>query len=364
MRLRLLPEDSELGWVPYAWLVYLVGFVAGVLIPPTALWEWVVSGLGLGLFLVLYFWGYWLEGRKLLAVIGGISGLGALFLPINLGAGGFFIYAASFVGRVGPPRTALRWLLLVSAAPGIEALALGLPWHRWVWAVGFALLIGGVNIHFSEVSRQNAMLRQARSEVEHLARVAERERIARDLHDLLGHTLSVIVRKAELASKLAERDPARAAQEIREVEKISRQALAEVRSAVRGYRSEGLAAELAAARAALEAAGVELEARVEPGPLEPAEEAALALVLREGVTNVIRHAAARRCWVRLERAGQGLRLEVRDDGRGGAAPEGSGLRGMRERLGELGGALQADGRDGMRLCATLPGKAQAREGAA
>jgi len=360
MRWRLLPEDVELGWLPYAWLVYLVGFVMGLVWPPASTAEWIGSGLGLAVFLALYFWGYWLKDTPLLCVAAAIAALGVVFMPINFGGGGFFIYAAAFLGHTGPPRAAYRRLFALAAIPPLEGLVLGLPAFQWIWPPVFSLLVGGVNIHHAERNRQNALLRQARSEVEHLAKGAERERIARDLHDLLGHTLSVIVLKAELASKLAERDPARAVQEIREVEAISRQALAEVRSAVTGYRSQGLEAELVAARSALEAAGVELEARVELGPLLPGENGALALVLREGVTNIIRHAGAKHCWIRLERDAQGLRLELRDDGRGGAAAEGSGLRGMRERLAELGGSLEADGRDGMRLCAALP----ARDGGA
>ena len=357
MRWRLLPKDSDVGWVPYAWLIYLLGFVAGLVWPPAPWWEWIGAAAAIAVFLPLYFWGFWLEGRRLLGVAAAIAALGAVFLPVNFGGGGFFIYAAAFLGRTGRPGLAFRRLLVLCAAIALEAWMLGLPWFQWVYALIFAMLIGGVNIHFAEHIRQNAMLRQARAEVEHMAKVAERERIARDLHDLLGHTLSVIVLKAELASKLADRDPARAVQEIREVEAISRQALAEVRSAVRGYRSPGLEAELSAARAALQAAGVALDAHVEPGTLGPAEEAALALVLREGVTNVIRHAAARRCWVRLERDAGGVRLEVRDDGRGGHPTEGSGLRGMRERLGELGGTLVTEGSAGMRLAARVPARA-------
>lgn len=101
----------------------------------------------------------------------------------------------------------------------------------------------------------DAQLAAAHAEQERLAAEAERERIARDLHDLLGHTLSVIVLKSELAGKLAGRDPARAAEEIREVERISREALGEVRAAVSGYRGSGLSAELARAKVALDAAG-------------------------------------------------------------------------------------------------------------
>jgi two-component system sensor histidine kinase DesK len=187
-----------------------------------------------------------------------------------------------------------------------------------------------------------------------MARIAERERIGRDLHDLLGHTLSVIVLKSELASRLADRDPARAVTEIREVERISREALAEVRKAVRGYRSEGLLDEVANAERVLIAAGIAAEIDVHPQALPPDEDRALAYALREAVTNVVRHAAATRCSIRLTETGGRTRLEVLDDGRGGLAPEGSGLSGMRERLRQVAGTLERDGANGTRLVMSLP----------
>jgi two-component system sensor histidine kinase DesK len=154
--------------------------------------------------------------------------------------------------------------------------------------------------------------------------------------------------------KLASRDPARSIAEIRDVERISREALAEVRRAVTGYGSSTLADEIRHARTALESAGAVLDCEIAPVRLSVAEEQVLALSIREAVTNVIRHAHARRCEIRLAAAGAGVRLEVRDDGKGGTAPEGSGLLGMRARVAELGGRLEREGRDGTRLTITLP----------
>jgi two-component system, NarL family, sensor histidine kinase DesK len=208
-------------------------------------------------------------------------------------------------------------------------------------------------------------LAEMQLEKEKLAADAERERIARDLHDLLGHTLSVIVLKSELASKLAERDPARAAQEIREVERISREALSEVRAAVRGYQGSGLSAELARSKVALDAAGVALKLERTPFPVPPEIETALSMVLREAVTNVVRHARAAHCTIRIEQQAGEYLLDVHDDGIGGSGPEGSGLTGMRERvralggqltLGQLtlGGELARDGERGTRLSVRFP----------
>jgi two-component system sensor histidine kinase DesK len=196
----------------------------------------------------------------------------------------------------------------------------------------------GNQISYREALSTRALAR-SQQEVARIAKVAERERIARDLHDLLGHTLSVIVLKSELASRLAEKNPARAAKEIREVERIARESLQEVRSAVRGYRSAGLEAEFANVSLALEAAQVKLEQFIQPVELEWAHEQALAFCLRESVTNVIRHARAKRCWINLEQRSDSVLLEIWDDG-GGKIKFGNGVRGMRERTEALGGTLE------------------------
>src|SRR5690606_21270928 len=166
-----------------------------------------------------------------------------------------------------------------------------------------------------------------------LATVAERQRIARDLHDLLGHTLSVIVLKSELASRLVHVDPDRATAEVEEIEQIGRQALGEVRAAVTGYRSRGLRAELDGARVALAAADIDIDIEGPPHPTDrlPDQATALAMALREAGTNVVRHAEARHATISITPLDGHVRLRVTDDGRGSAGLAGSGITGMRER---------------------------------
>jgi two-component system sensor histidine kinase DesK len=223
----------------------------------------------------------------------------------------------------------------------------------WWWAAVFTIGVGAVNAHFAQVSRANVRLQMARDEIEHLAKVAERERIARDLHDVLGHTLSLIILKSELASKLADRDPVRARDEIRDVERISREALSEVRRAVRGYRA-GLQQEIDGAAEILRAASIKLRTKIEPVPLAPGQEAILALALREGVTNVVRHAGAAHCTIDLRRIDGEIHMIVADDGRGGAHADGAGISGMRERITAIGGRVVRDGSRGTTLTITLP----------
>jgi two-component system sensor histidine kinase DesK len=197
-------------------------------------------------------------------------------------------------------------------------------------------------------------LELAHGEVERLAKIAERERIARDLHDLLGHTLSLMVLKSEVASKFADIDPVRAASEIRDVERISRDALAQVRAAVRGYRSIGIDAELEHARQALRAAGISLQCASSPVSLPASQEGVLVLALREAVTNIVRHSSARSCHIQLSGEEGAVELHVSDDGKGSDASEGFGLSGMRERVEAMGGTLERDGSHGMRLLIRLP----------
>jgi two-component system sensor histidine kinase DesK len=353
-RMRLLPDDPEIGWTPYAWLIYLTSFLAWPALRRASALEWALTAAGTAVFLVLYFWGHWQEGRKILWAAGGILLLGVLFAPWNPGAATFFIYAASFVADAGSPRFA--WSLL-GAMLGVLALETSLAHlspYAWVPAAVFSLVIGGVCIHGAEVKRANAKLRMAHAEIERLAQTAERERIARDLHDVLGHTLSLITLKSELAGKLLAKDPERAGREIREVERISREALREVRGAIAGYRSEGLQAEMGRARLALESAGVRLEFFAQKVDLDPVQETVLALAMRESVTNVVRHAGAGTCRITLEQSAEETRLEVRDDGRGGSAPEGIGLASMRERVEGLGGRLERRAETGTSLLITLP----------
>ena len=353
MRIRLLPESSPLGWTPFAWLVYLSFFVVYAVYANSPR-EWLIDGPALVAFLVLYFRGFWLHGRPLLAVIFGIVAIGLVVAPHNPGASCFFIYAAAFLGDVGPPAVAVRWLLVIIAIVAVETLLLSLSPQFWIPAVVISVLVGGSNIHFCEMRRKDRALIKAHEVAEHMATIAERERIARDLHDLLGHTLSIIVLKSELAAKVADRDLGRAIREIRDVERISRQALAEVRQAVYGYRGERFEEELTTARTALDAAGVAFDVDAATIALDPDQERTLSLGLREAVTNVIRHARAGCCRVTLTEDEAAIRLTVEDDGIGGDPAEGAGLSGMRARLAEIGGTMERDARHGTRLTLVVP----------
>ena len=349
-RFRILPPDRELGWTPYAWLVYFPTLFFWPAVNHSSRLVWAATIIGGVVFLPLYFRGFWLKGSpRKLWLIAGIAAIGMLLAPINGGAPVMTIYAASFAGYVRPVKRAAQIIGAIAAAALIEAYLLHLSPYVWVWQVVFSVLVGFTNSHFAGVREANAKLFRAQEEIEHLAKVAERERIARDMHDLLGHTLSLITLKASLASRLADRDPARAIAEIRDVERISRDALTEVRAAVAGYREFGLTQQLASVSSMLEAAGMSLETRIDPVVLSPAEETVLSLILRESVTNIVRHAAATRCDVSLSESDGVRTMCIQDDGRGKSVPDGSGITGMRERVASIGGTLSVESFPGTRV---------------
>ncbi len=226
------------------------------------------------------------------------------------------------------------------------------PWQALIWIPSMAVIISLV-VNFETASHEkDAALQLSQDEVRRLAATAERERIGRDLHDLLGHTLSLITLKLELSRKLADRDPVGSRREVAEAETIARQALAEVRSAVTGIRASDLAAELASARLLLEYQHVHLH-YAPPPPMPVAIERALSLVLREAVTNVARHAQARQAWITFEQDGRSLLMQIRDDGRGGVHVDGNGLTGMRERVTALRGTLAMQSAKGEGTCVTV-----------
>lgn len=320
----------------------------------------VASLVATGLFVPLYLASYKLEERHRAALPLVVSLFGYALIPFNPGGNTFIIYAMAMAAACLRPRQAILLCVLFVVVMALE-FSIVLPNAPILYAsVAAVVVIGTMVVSGTLYSRarswRDAELRLTQDEVRRLATMAERERIGRDLHDLLGHTLSVVALKSELAGKLLDRDPAAAGAQIREVEEVARHALAQVREAVAGIRATGLEAELAAARLALLSADVRLDQRLATVTLDGKSELVFAMGLREAVTNIIRHADARRVEVELGSTSGGHRLTIADDGRGGVQRHGNGLAGMRERLQELGGTLEVDSAsgEGTRLSLWLP----------
>jgi two-component system, NarL family, sensor histidine kinase DesK len=359
MRIRGGLIRQNAGWGGRAfeliWLVYSVFFVIQPIQEHSAK-AWTAFGVAFSLFIAVYVTMVYSRSRRTqLAMLGAMAALGLAYYPYNAGACGMFIYVAAFVPFVTESIAfSVGTFIFVSASMMLEGWWLHLsPWS-WVFCVFIAIAVGAGNLVAAQRMRANKQLNLANEQIAHLAKLAERERIARDLHDVLGHTLSVVVLKSELAGKVMDRDPERARAEIGEVEQIARKALGEVREAIRGYRSEGLTAEIDRARKILDAAGVALECEAKPPLFAPAEETVLSLIVREAVTNIVRHAQASHCRLDFQTNGHGTALVVEDDGRGGIRAEGNGLRGMRERVESIGGRLLIDSGQGTRLLIEIP----------
>jgi two-component system, NarL family, sensor histidine kinase DesK len=352
-------SPRKIGWETYINLVWLIFLVYQPLFDDSSSYrDWLLILVIIALFVPLYLWTVKQRLPKARWGLVAILLLGLMFAPFNSGAAGLFIYAASGAAYVFRWRTASWWIGVAFCCGVIAALLSPIlyPYNvlSFLPSILMTLVIGGFSLFHAERGRAEVKLHMANEEIEHLATIAERERIARDLHDVLGHTLSVIALKSELANRLLGQDLIRARREMEEVERISRDALSEVRSAVTGYRSKGLTAEVAHAKLALESAGVSFTYQNNAKELTPLQESTLSLVVREAVTNIIRHAKATRCAIMLREEDNVLTLELADNGQGFKNSEGSGLTGMRERVQALGGTFGLESVSGVRLRVVLP----------
>jgi two-component system sensor histidine kinase DesK len=270
--------------------------------------------------------------------------------------GSFFVYVVLMIGAAFRWRLALLLIVMASLGAGVIDLLRGTSALQATSEVLNESIVGVAAIAGRLLIEANQQLSLAREQIARLAVGEERLRFARDLHDLLGHSLSVIALKSELAGRLIHRTPGLAAHEVEDIEKVARDALREVREAVAGYRQPTLAAELAGAREAMTAAGIECRVDEQHPGLPTAIEAVLAWTVREGVTNVMRHSGAKRCVIRILSKDGRATVDIIDDGRGGLAEPGSGLHGLDERVRERGGTLTAESlpHEGFRLRVTLP----------
>jgi two-component system, NarL family, sensor histidine kinase DesK len=251
--------------------------------------------------------------------------------------------------------------LAVVAGTAVVTAVASMLTHESDSALGAQVLtvigIGAMTVSLGNKSRAYRELRAAREELARLAVAEERLRIARDVHDLLGHSLSVIALKSELAAKLVGPDPERAAAELADINEVSRTALGEVRETVQGYRTLALDEALGGARSALAAAGIGYELHEAGVVLPPEVEGVIAWAVREGATNVVRHSGASKCAIRIEADRERAAVEVEDDGTGPTGGSlGTGLSGLAERAERLRGKVEAGARPGggFRLRLTVP----------
>lgn len=345
-------------WFDYdhsMWLIFIGFWFIQPYMDHEPLRDWILLFLAIGLFVPFYLLAHFAAPRTRRFWVIAMFILAMVYVPINQSSWGIYIFiAASLPEFSESTNTVIGLLLLQCGAIVAQSWLFHLSAWTWSMGIGFTLLIGMNRLRMEQKHRADAKLRMAHEEIEQLAKTAERERIARDMHDVLGHSLSLIVLKSELAGRLLDSQPSRAALEIAEIETAARQALAEVRKTITGYRSEGFASELIRAAQVLKTAGVRLKKPVKAPYLTPRHEATLSLVLREAVTNIVRHADASECSIEVFSEQDRTQLVIADDGRGDIRQEGNGLRGMRERVQELGGSLSLESSRGTRLQIELP----------
>lgn len=371
-------------WRMYAqtWLICLLFPILFLIQTPLAPLHLLIALAGLVIFVITYTWFMWphplihklrlrSEFRTSLIALAALTAL-VLFLSLAYGSPflWLFVGVSAIVGILFPAYTAfiiIVGLTLLTLGVSI-GMSEGITKIDWYHIIPLALLVRGLGLDMIAIARFADVLRElhaARDKLAHQAVTEERLRLARDLHDLLGHTLSLITLKSELAGRLLEKNPAQAAQEIQEIERVARQTLREVREAIVGYRQPTLAGELDGACQMLEAAGINCTVEQITGALPPAIDGVLAWTVREAVTNVIRHSRARRCaiWVMNEN-GRGC-VEVINDGHreqetDPARPKlSSGLSGLAERVTAHGGVVESgphsfQGQPGFRLRVELP----------
>ncbi|MGW2912085.1 sensor histidine kinase [Streptomyces asoensis] len=388
------PEDPgppASGFSLLPWLLMGMGAFSNLFQGEANPW---IGGLGLLTFNSLYiyvaFRAFVKETRSAPSTRGALVVLALVTCGLALGYGGSWLLFFPLLGLATGAVVRGPQLRTLGTAVAVLAGAVSCARDGWggltiAYATWISTMVTAAILSLSEAVRE---LRAAREELARRAVEEERLRFSRDLHDLLGHTLSVIVVKSEAARRLAPRDMDAALSQVTDIEAVGRQALTEIREAVTGYRESSLAGELDRARSALTAAGVEASVSRSGPPPDPKTSALLGWVVREAVTNVVRHSGASRCGITVSGSPERVRLTVTDDGGSGSgdsgaggpngcgeggdagrvgdgdpgagacrAPgDGTGLTGLRERLAAAGGTLTAGPgpRGGFRVTAELP----------
>ncbi|WP_240919781.1 sensor histidine kinase [Paraglaciecola sp. 20A4] len=343
----LLPRNLSEPMTPYLLLIYLPFFFVPVAVTYQQPIELLWSALATLAFLLVYFRCYWAPNHQLIHHIIAILVIGSLAALLSPTANTFFIYAGAMCSRLKSVKFAVTTIFSILLWMVAISFVLKLSVYFYIPGLTFTAIIGLMNTYQYALQQNKQALILSRKETQRLAKVAERERIARDLHDLIGHTFSVITIKADLAGRLLDKDVAKARVEIKQLEDIARDALSQVREVVSGYRTSDLLSELANAKNVF--AGVDIDFTYHFDNLDEqhidlvsSANKELAIVLRELVTNILRHAKASNVSVTVKKLNEQIVLTVHDDGQGfeQISRSGFGIQGIEERMRQLGGSVQ------------------------
>lgn len=338
----MTPQDDQLqkklSWV---YLFNLVFFFIPLFTVRFAWWQYLLMALALGCFLFCYFWAYRCTRQQMLKPTLGIIAIASLITPINPGAIAMFSYAGFFIGYANPLKRYLAAISALIALLVVLDLTLTIHWPHFLH-IGVPIVLGVSFLGWIEQQtlRKRLQERQSADEIKQLAAMVERERIGRDLHDILGHTLSSVILKADLAEKLLARGQASAAQQhLTELSHIAREALSQVRQSVSGYTHQGLTAEVSKLLTRLRDAGFQAELTGEIPQVASRYETTLILALTELVTNTMRHSKGDNCELCFHTTPTTLKVKLDDNAAVPTLTEGNGLTGLRERLAAIGADL-------------------------
>ncbi|NRQ41762.1 sensor histidine kinase [Rheinheimera sp. YQF-2] len=345
--------ESKLSWV---YLINLIFYIIPLFTVRFTLWQYLSMAAALLLFLFCYFWAYRCSRRDMHWPIAGIIVVATLITPVNPGSISMFAYAGFFIGFAYPLRRFLLLMALLITLLVTLDLTLTIHWNLFL-IMGVPIVLAVSLLGRAEQAKHKHRLAELQSEdeIKQLATMVERERIARDLHDILGHTLSSIILKADLAEKLLARQHTDAAQQqLSELSQIARDALSQVRQSVSGYKHQGLAAEITKLLSRLRDAGFQAVLKGDIPQLDARRETALILALTELVTNVIRHSKGDSCSLSFLQQGNEFSICLNDNGQAIEIKEGNGIAGLRERLAAIGASLALQQHDGVTARIQLP----------
>lgn len=348
---------TERSWWdgPWPWLIYLPTFaIPWIWIPPSAL-QLVLSMILVAAFLLTYIISFNLRGRTLWFAVIGMVGLTFAAIPIGGGWTALTVYPTMQAARFRPMRLAVVAIIAMIMAFLLAGFLSGNPIMWWLPGLLMPVLLSGAALSREVFYERTFALLATQEEVRRLAGLAERERMARDLHDTIGRTLTLVALKADLVSRLASRSADDAINEAKLIASEARTGLEQLGTALAGHIGGSLEKEIGDSLKALAAVGIVAEQVGDPTTIPADVGALLAMTLREAVTNVIRHANATRCGIGIAIGGDAVRLTVTDDGVGGPIEAGNGLTGMRQRLFAAGGrmSIRPEGR-GLTIEATVP----------
>ena len=348
-----LQIERKLAWI---YLINLVFYLIPLFLSPYPLWKIALSLTVLIPFIASYFWAYKCNYRSAYKPILVMVLIGSAITPINPGSISLFTFAGFFIGFFYPLKSSIFFLL------GLVALLFGLNevcnfGNFYFPLYGSALVLGVGMLGLAERKRYQHKLKaqQSSQEISTLATMVERERIARDLHDIMGHSLSSIALKAELAEKLiAKQEYELASTQLIELGQIARESLSQIRHTVSDYKHKGLESCVTQLCKSLRDKGLCVELHGEIPKLPARIESQLGLILTELVNNILRHSGASECYITFGKQADHLRVEVKDNATAKPLVEGNGLTGIRERLDSLGGSLNYNLDQGYAFSVSLP----------